>query len=365
MQANGVPGITSQGMRSVTGEIFSQGMMVNNGPWAGRIYSQGMQMSGGDIYSQGTEIWMPWGATDSQPPSVNPMPPSAPPAGNSRTFQIPDTGAPSGRFSFFTGCPKNDTDPFSQSTCVLGAANTELAAVNTLAEMSFGCMYSSDPSQPANQWNCAFNPGNTGPGFPNCQADPSSASCGPLGTSDYYDVSAVDGYTFPVRVDVKAQSSSITCNNNSGNNPLAAADASIDGSMLDLSSCPAEDAGTIYSTDPAQQQLINGGISLLTRWNASNQPDPNGQTKACVAPYQWFERSLLGSPADASPQPANCSNGACTSSSYYAAEGCDRDESDHLDVCLPSTFRAAATSGTSPRDAVRPVSDTGWRVRNP
>jgi hypothetical protein len=57
--------IISQGMRSVTGDIFSQGMVASSGPWAGEIYSQGMMMSTGDIYSQGTEMAF-GGTTNSQ-----------------------------------------------------------------------------------------------------------------------------------------------------------------------------------------------------------------------------------------------------------------------------------------------------------
>src|SRR4051794_35778011 len=59
--------ITSQGTRSGTGDIFSQGMMAKSGCWAGEIYSQGMMMmSTGDIYSQGMEITILGGTTDSQ-----------------------------------------------------------------------------------------------------------------------------------------------------------------------------------------------------------------------------------------------------------------------------------------------------------
>jgi len=58
--------ITSQGMRSGTGDIFSQGMMAKSGSWAEEIYSQGMMMSTGDIYSQGMEITILGGTTDSQ-----------------------------------------------------------------------------------------------------------------------------------------------------------------------------------------------------------------------------------------------------------------------------------------------------------
>ena len=54
-QADGTE-IISQGMSSVTGDIFSQGMMADSGSWAGDIYSQGMIMSNGDIYSQGMQI---------------------------------------------------------------------------------------------------------------------------------------------------------------------------------------------------------------------------------------------------------------------------------------------------------------------
>jgi len=64
-QANATETI-SQGMRSLTGDIFSQGMMADSGPWAGEIYSQGMMMSTGDIYSQGIKITILGGTTDSQ-----------------------------------------------------------------------------------------------------------------------------------------------------------------------------------------------------------------------------------------------------------------------------------------------------------
>ncbi len=242
-------------------------------------------------------------------------------AGVTNTFEIPDKGAPSGRFNFYMNCPKGDADPFSQSGCTIGAGNTDLAAVNTVAEVSFGCAYNADYTQPASQSNCAFNAGSDASLFPRCAGNPTALTCGPLNTYDYYDVSAVDGYTFPLRVDVSAQTSAKICNNNS----LSAADASIDGSMLDLYSCPTEDMTTIYSTDPTQQNQIAGtnGISLLTRWNTNNQPDPKGQAKACVAPYQWFSRGTLGIPVNKNPIAANCASGTCTSTSYYAAEGCD------------------------------------------
>jgi len=254
------------------------------------------------------------------------------PKGGASIFQIPDGGAPSGRFTFFTGCPENGigkTDPFSQHSCTIGAANTALAATNTVAEVSFGCTYSSQPDEPAEKQNCAFNASSPADIFPNCAANPNAANCSPLGTNDFYDVSAVDGYTFPLKVDVTAQAplTEKICNNNSGNFPLTATEASIDGSMLDLFSCPTENNTSIYSTNQDQQDLINGplGLSLLTRWNADDMPDPNGAVKACVAPYQWFgdQTKTLGDPVDKAPQNADCADGSCTSTSYYAAKSCD------------------------------------------
>jgi hypothetical protein len=156
-----------------------------------------------------------------------------------------------------------------------------------------------------------------------------------LGSSDFYDVSAVDGFTFPIRVDVVAKSADVECTNNSGTIKLPAKDASVDGSMLDLASCPSEDKGSIYSTNADQQGLINGTVSLLTRWNANDQPSPDGAPKACVAPYKWFSQGLLGNPLDAYFQPAGCANGACTSTSYYAAEGCDDTSTERLKYFCP------------------------------
>ncbi len=76
--------IISQGMQSVTADIFSQGMMADSGPWASEIYSQGMMMSTGDIYSQGMEIAILGGTTNNPgtdtAASLGGTPNSAPPS---------------------------------------------------------------------------------------------------------------------------------------------------------------------------------------------------------------------------------------------------------------------------------------------
>ena len=58
----------SPGMMDTSGQIYSQGMVAESGPWGGEIYSQGMMMSTGDIYSPGMEIAIV-GGTNSSPPS--------------------------------------------------------------------------------------------------------------------------------------------------------------------------------------------------------------------------------------------------------------------------------------------------------
>ncbi len=58
--------VTSQGMRSITGDIYSQGTMAESGLWGGEIYSQGMMMSTGNVYSQGMEITILGGTTNRQ-----------------------------------------------------------------------------------------------------------------------------------------------------------------------------------------------------------------------------------------------------------------------------------------------------------
>ena len=48
--------VVDQGSYSQTGDIYSQGMTAQGGPWAGDTYSQGMMMSNGQIYSLGMTL---------------------------------------------------------------------------------------------------------------------------------------------------------------------------------------------------------------------------------------------------------------------------------------------------------------------
>ncbi len=253
------------------------------------------------------------------------------PAGQRQSLCVPDKGAPSGNFRFFMGCPtlRADNDPFTLEGCVIGAAQGDAAAINTLFEPSFGCV------PPLTGAQCAFNAAeNTG----DCQSNPSATTCGPLTATDFFDISAVDGYTFPMRIDVVPP--------DGGRCDSSAKDAS----MLDLASCPTETADTFFSTDTDQQGKIAGGVSLLTQ--------DDKYLKSCVAPYKWFGSTQLGAPRNTTLTNAACSPGTCNSASYYAGHGCDNT------TCLSNGPCLYCPGGSGPQQKVGPKQNGTLAIQN-
>jgi hypothetical protein len=244
-------------------------------------------------------------------------------AGTSSTFCVPDQGSPGGNFRFYMGCPSGNTDPFNTAGCTIGAAAGDLAGVNTLFEPTFGCRPTLSGAQ------CAFNPSSNPTQYPNCQSSPSSTNCQAIPAADNFDISAVDGYTLPVKV---------------VGVPLSGSTVTIDGSMLDLASCPTETTSTLYSTVASQQKQIQGGVSLLNK-------NSTGQLQACVAPYKWFMTGTLGTPANSAP-----ANGACnpvTSACFYSAAGCDNSN--------PVT---SCPGGSGPQQKVGPKGNGTLAIQN-
>lgn len=240
------------------------------------------------------------------------------------TFAIPDAGAPGANFSFYIGCPSltSNSQPFANQGCVIGAAAGDLSGVNTLFEPTFGCIKGTK--------QCAFDPAADATQYPNCAKNPSSTTCPPLIATDFYDISAVDGFTLPLKVEATGANCSAP---------------EKDASMLDLASCPSETNKTLYSTDPKQQALINGGIKLLTSTTQYQQ--------ACVAPYKWFEVGTFGSPHNSNPLQPSCANGTCVSVSYYAGAGCDG-----------ANPRLACPSGSGPQQRVGPLQNGTFAIQN-
>ncbi|HEV2335298.1 MAG TPA: hypothetical protein VGS13_07365 [Stellaceae bacterium] len=254
---------------------------------------------------------------------------AAPPikSGGMLSLRIPNAGAPSVNLSFYLGCSGS---PFASGTiCKMGGVpGTQTSGINTLFEATFGC--TTNPNSLPNQRGCAFNPSSPAP---NCQAAPDRENCESLGFFDNYDVSAVDGYTLPMTIEVTPPMGATqgTC---SGSAPIT----KIDASGLDLASCPSEDADTLFSTDSKQQTLIKTGISLLTQIA--------GQGSACVAPFHWFEPpgALGNPPVGANTTSPKCGGGKCTSVSYYAAGACDSNPAN-ADVACPSGSGGQAEVG--------------------
>lgn len=236
-----------------------------------------------------------------------------------QSFAIPDKGAPGANFRFYLGCPSlaNNSKPFGG--CVIGASAGDLSGINTLFEPTFGCI--------AGTGQCAFNPSSADG---NCPQAPNAKNCPALPPVDNYDISAVDGYTLPMKVDA------------TGTNCSA---PEKDASMLDLGSCPAENKGTLFSTDAKQQASIDGGISLLT--------SDARYLKACVAPYKWMGSKSFGSPKNNSITSPSCSGGGCTSISYYAGAGCDA-----------SNPRLACPANSGPQQRVGPKQDGTFAIQN-
>ena len=242
-----------------------------------------------------------------------------------QTFCVPDRGAPSGNFSFFMGCPGND--PFADQGCNIGAVAGDLASVNTLFEPTFGCK--------PNTVDCAFNAADSGSTYPNCQATPNSTNCGPLSSNDYFDVSAVDGYTMAMTVEVVP---------NSTVDGASCSSSLIDASMLDLASCPSEDATTLYPWP-----VSGAAISLLTVNGSINQ--------ACVAPYKWLGSGSFGNPTNPSPSmDSTCGPTGCTPYSYYAAAGCLDDTPAHAAIACPG--------GSGPQQRVGPAFNGTYAIQN-
>lgn len=244
-----------------------------------------------------------------------------------KTFAVPDRGAPNGNLRFFMGCPSlaNNSNPFGNGGCVIGAISGDRSNVNTLFEPTFGCMKGSK--------TCAFNPAADPATHPLCPSQPNEKNCGTLSATDFYDVSAVDGYTLPIKVAASGKGCSASL---------------VDASMLDLGSCPSENDNTLYSTDAAQQAQIKKGFSLLT--SAGNY------RQACVAPYLWFKSTSLGAPKNPQATQPGCAKGNCSSVSYYAGAGCDSTDQQTLRLDCP------ANSG--PQQRVGPQQNGRFAIHN-
>jgi len=240
-------------------------------------------------------------------------------AGETKHFEVPDKGAPGGNFRVYMGC-----DASSPTNCIIGAASGDFAGINTLFEPTFGCK----PGTPSGQ--CAFNPSSPASTYPNCAGDPTAANCGPIASQDNYDISAVDGYTIPMKIDVAGTG----CNRQT-----------TDASMLLLAKCPAETGKTVYSSLAAQETVIEQGVSLLNK-------DGSGNYKSCTSPGHWFAATQLGTPSNPVLTPPD----GCNSGSYYSCGGnCTSSQPPRC----PSCGKAQCEIGPK-FDGTYAIENTNW-----
>jgi len=284
-------------------------------------------------------------------------------AGATQGLCVPKTGAPGGNFRFFMGCPGLGTDdrgPFHPPmriasgvipgfvSCVIGSPFGDAAAVNTLFEPSFGCVPGTS--------SCAFNPGD---GSGACQSNPSAATCGPISGTDFYDLSVVDGYTLPMKLEAKVDPPG-ECDRINPGDPVKQMSVK-DAFMLDLASCPTESNQTIIGTkedgtpDQDIQAQIDGGISLLTQ--------DARYFKSCAAPHLWFSsNSELGTPRNKRRTATACGPDECNSVAYYAAKGCQGSPNPPGGQ-NPGDF-AHCPQGSGPQQKVGPKGDGTFAIQN-
>jgi hypothetical protein len=171
----------------------------------------------------------------------------------------------------------------SGDNCKMGIPSGDLSNIDTLFEPSFGCKNNTankDKIIPG----CAFNPSSS---LPACKkADPADRNadiCGSLTSSDWVDMSAVNGFTVPMYLEV---TNATNCVDSTGKPRTTT-----DGSMLDVASCATEDKKSLYSDEKKQQDLIDKGVSLLTK-------DESGNQQGCAAPKFWFDTTSIGNPVN-------------------------------------------------------------------
>ena len=232
-------------------------------------------------------------------------------------FCIPDIGAASGKFEvFLEPCKKTGDD------CMIGTlAGHDRNGTNTIFETTYAC----SPSIAHD--DCATNP---------------SKPAEKLSTTDYFDVSAVDGFTIPMYLEVTNASK------------LACTRSFTDASMLDLASFSEkiENDSTMHAlatADPKLVAAIKAGYSPLTQ-----DVDGRDAYASTTSPCKWLTGHQLGAPTNPvgpmNPNPGDTPNTA----SWYCCSCCGKP------VVGPGEGPVKCDKGP---DGVKPVGTTGYVTR--
>lgn len=222
-----------------------------------------------------------------------------------KTFFIPEKGASSGAMYIMFGCtPTSGSD---WDTCKIGGLPfTTFYTAVPLYEPSFGCS-----STITDRTKCNKNLSNNQP----------------LTPVDWFDMSAVNTYNIPFKL-VVTDAATHSC--------APAVNGIIDGSMLDMASCPSEGLGTMNMTAADKSSyadtwaVMQGGFSLL---NTAQDGNGENYNKVCGAPQMWLTVPGFGNPS----QPHGIGTDLTTNNTYdwYAAVGTENKALTSTDCTGP------------------------------
>lgn len=173
---------------------------------------------------------------------------------SSQPLCIPDGGIASGNFKFYLGCDEDQSDAsdgFPVDCAIGGTPGHVDFPVSSKFELTTGCIPKST-----------------------CNKNPSKPTEDLIAT-DFYDISNVDGYNIPMRID---ETGSEICNFQSME------------SIIDLWSCPQEDRSTI--SEKYANPQIDHGINLYL----THKVNQNGssQRASCASFDKWLQVSGSG-----------------------------------------------------------------------
>ncbi|MHC1791188.1 hypothetical protein [Solidesulfovibrio sp.] len=215
-------------------------------------------------------------------------------SGATATFDVPLAGAVSGNMVLAYGCPEGSTGFDGQ--CII---NYQSTTTHTIAEITAGCAYGQDDAR------CNDNPGAPKP----------SPETGfyKIAPQDSIDVSAVNGYTLPIKFEAtNLNHTDFQYGNRS----------SLDTSMLDLASCAkefgyfADELQTLglapgdAAAYPLTYQLLANpayasGISLANTVTVG----PTTYWLSCSNPHYWLTNTTVGNPPNPTLIPQNAGAG--------------------------------------------------------
>ncbi|WP_415719353.1 hypothetical protein [Maridesulfovibrio sp.] len=181
-------------------------------------------------------------------------------SGTNMTIPVPEGGIASGNIGVLLKCQTDPTGIGWPGNCTIGPVpGTASTGVGTILEYSAGCTYTSETDRKTK-----------------CTVNPSSNEEYCLGSSDYYDLSMVNGYSVPMHASV-ANGTAHECNVTEING------------VTDLYDCPNETNATISATGENVQSYNNPQLAQASGIGLYISNDPGGNDRAaCITPAQWL-----------------------------------------------------------------------------